>query len=152
MLRRSLSVRPEGPDVRALVARGVERSATFRGLLDELDRGDVLVYVRFAPCNGRVRACLVWASTNPAMRRVMIKIDRHSGSEDDLTALLAHELRHATEVTSAPEIKDGRSFQQWFDGHGRRGWHGYETDAAVAVTTTVTSELCSYVVGRQARR
>jgi hypothetical protein len=39
-------VRPEGADLRALVADARERSVTFRTIADRLERSDVIVYVR----------------------------------------------------------------------------------------------------------
>lgn len=136
------SIRPEGSTVRALIATGLERSETFRELLGKLDNGDVVIYVRFSPCNGRVPACLLWASAGgTARRRLLIRIDRFGRSENELTALLAHELQHACEVASAPGITDAGSFQEWFEAHGRRGWHGFETNGAAEVTRKVMAEM-----------
>jgi hypothetical protein len=135
------SVRPEGSPVGALIARGLERSETFRDLVAKLDNTDVVVYVRFSSCNGRVPACLLWASPGPTRRHLLIKIDRFGRSENELTALVAHELQHASEVASAPGITDIASFQEWFAAHGRRGWHGFETDRAGEVTRKVMAEL-----------
>lgn len=136
------SIRPESPAVRALIARGLERSQTFRDLVRRLDATDVVVYVRFTPpCNGRVPACLLWGSSDRTHRRLLIKVDRFGRSENELTALVAHELQHASEVASAPDITDIASFQVWFAAHGRRGWHGFETDRAGEMTKKVMAEL-----------
>ena len=58
----SPAVRPEDAAIRALIASGMERSATFRDLKTRLDSADVIVYVRFSRCAGGVAACLAWAS------------------------------------------------------------------------------------------
>jgi hypothetical protein len=142
----SSSIRPESRAVRALIDRGLERSGTFRDLVRELDNADILVYVRFSRCDGGVPACLLWASSGSAPRRLLIKIDRFGRSENDLTALLAHELQHAFEVASAPGVTDVTSFQQWFEAHGWRGSDGFETNKAEAVSRKVTAELCHYAV------
>jgi hypothetical protein len=55
--------------------------------------------------------------------------------------LLAHELQHANEVASAPEVRDVGSFQTFFKRHGWKGSHGFETIEAEAVTRTVAAEL-----------
>lgn len=83
------SIRPEGPAVRALIARGLERSATFRDLVMALDNADMVVHVRFSLCNGRVPACLLWISGGPTPRRLLIRISRFDRSEKDLIALVA---------------------------------------------------------------
>src|SRR4051794_10807622 len=70
------AVRPEDRAIRKLMARGVERSTTFRDLIAQLAASDVVAYVRFARCAGRVPSCLLWASSAPGMRRVLIRIDR----------------------------------------------------------------------------
>jgi hypothetical protein len=138
------AIRPEAPAIRSLIDRGLEQSETFRDLVRVLDTSDVVVYVRFSRCTGRVPACLLWASGAAGTRRLLIKIDpfgRPGRSENDLTALLAHELQHAAEVASAPAITDVASFQEWFGSHGRRLSPGFETGRAVEVGRKVMAEL-----------
>ena len=64
----SPAVRPEDAGVRALIASGMERSATFRDLNARLEKGDVIVYVRFSRCAGGVPACLLWAPAGAGRR------------------------------------------------------------------------------------
>lgn len=138
------AIRPEDPAIRDLIDRGMEGSETFRDLVRVLDASDVVVYVRFSRCNGGVPACLLWAPAGPGSRRLLIKIDpfeRRGRSEKDLTALLAHELQHASEVASAPGITDVASFRAWFAAHRKIGSPGFETDQAVEVGRKVLSEL-----------
>jgi hypothetical protein len=135
------AVRPENPDIRALVARGLERSATFRELNARLDKGDVVVYVRYSPCMGGVPACLLWAGRGINSRRLLIRLDRVGRSPDELTALLAHELQHATEVLAEPSVVDGLTFQQSFASLGRKHAAGFETEAAAKVARTVATQL-----------
>ncbi|HVH57833.1 MAG TPA: hypothetical protein VM791_16330 [Vicinamibacterales bacterium] len=137
------AVRPEDGALHTLIAEGVERSQTFRDLITLLDTTDVVVYVRFSPCAGRVPACLLWVSPSPGARRLLIKLDRFAGSEDSLTALLAHELHHATEVASSPEIRDLASFQKAFEERGWKGTHGFETQQAKNVNRKVLTELAA---------
>jgi hypothetical protein len=134
-------IRPENAAIRALIERGMERSATFRNVSLRLDDADLVVYVRFSPCSGGVPACLVLASAGADARRLLIKIDRFGRSPDELTALLAHELQHANEVASDPAITDVASFQRSF---ATRGWThaaGFETEEAARVSKRVTAEL-----------
>ena len=137
------ALRPESAAVRTLMARGIERSGTFRDLTGRLSRADVIVYVRFSSCPGDVAGCLFWGSAAPGLRRVLIKLDQFGRSPNELTALLAHELQHALEVADAPEIRDLASFQKAFAGRGWKGAHGFETAQAKEVRTRVAAELGS---------
>jgi hypothetical protein len=137
------AVRPEDRAVEVVIANGVERSATFRDLITRLDTTDVVVYVRFSRCAGAVPACLLWASASPGARRLVIKVDRFAGSEDSITAALAHELQHACEVASSPEITDLASFQKAFEARGWKGTHGFETQQAKDVHRKVLTELAA---------
>ena len=124
----SPAVRPEDAAIRAPIASGMERSATFRNLKTRLDNSDVIVYVRFSRCAGGVSARRVWASAGADPRRPpLIKLDRFGRSPDELTVLLAHELQHAYEVASAPEITDVASFGKIFASRGWKHRDGFET-------------------------
>lgn len=136
-------IRPEGAAMRALIDSGMERSATFRALSARLDNGSVIVYVRFSSCIGGVPACLLWASAGAGARRVLIKVDRFGRSPEDLTALLAHELQHATEVASDSKITDLASFQKYFASRGWKHGAGFETGDAITVSKKVAAELSS---------
>jgi hypothetical protein len=134
-------VRPEDAAIRALIDRGLERSATFRDLITGLENADIIVYVRFSSCSAGVPACLLWVSADTEGRRLLIKIDRFGRSPDELTALLAHELQHANEVASDPAITGLASFRESF---GSRGWKhaaGFETEEARRISRKVAADL-----------
>ena len=137
----SSAVRPEGAALRGLIARGMERSATCRDLITRLDKADVIVYVKFSRCGPGVAACLVWASVAGQPRRLLIKLDRFGRSPDELTILLAHELQHANEVASAPEVTDLASFRTSFASRGWTHGDGFETEQAREITRRVAAEL-----------
>jgi len=75
------------------------------------------------------------------VRRLLIKIDRFGHSPDELTALLAHELQHATEVASDSEITDLASFEKSFALHGWKHGAGFETGEAITISRRVAAEL-----------
>ncbi len=135
------AVRPENPGIRALIATGMKRSATFRDLNSRLDRSDVIVYVRSSRCPGRVGACLAWASAGGGVRRLLVTLDAFGRSPDELTALLAHELQHANEVAATLDITDLASFQRSFEFRGWKHGSGFETGEAIDITRTVAGEL-----------
>jgi len=134
-------VRPEDTAIRALIDRGIERSATFRDLHTALEKANVIVYVRFSRCSAGVPACLFWASTDTDRRRLLIKIDGFGRSPDEKTALLAHELQHANEVASDSEIMDLASFQNSFASRGWKHAGGFETEEAGKISKRVATEL-----------
>ena len=137
----SSAVRPEDAGIQVLVARGLERSATFRQLHTRLDASDVIVYVRFSRCPDGVPACLAWVSAGADVRRLLIVLDQFGRSPDDLTALLAHELQHANEVASTPGITDRDSFRKAFASLGWKHGDGFETEEAKIITRRVAAEL-----------
>jgi hypothetical protein len=55
--------------------------------------------------------------------------------------LLAHELQHANEVASAPEIRDLASFGKLFASRGWKHGDGFETEQARTITRRVVAEL-----------
>jgi hypothetical protein len=134
-------IRPEGAAVRALIDSGMERSTTFRDLSAALDNTDVIVYIRFSSCSGGVPACLLWASAGVDARRLLIKVDRFGRSPDEMTALLAHELQHATEVASDSQITDLASFEKSFASRGWKYRAGFETGRAITISRRVADEL-----------
>jgi len=141
------AVRPESIEAGAVIASGMDRSATFRDLATHLDATDVVVYVRFSRCAARVPACLNWIASGAGSRRLLIRVDRFDRSPDEVTALLAHELQHASEVASAPEVTDLASFERLFAARGWKQAAGFETAQARDVTKTVAAELID--AGRQ---
>jgi len=137
---RSPRIRPEGAAVRALIDRGMERSATLRDLNTRLDNSNVVVYIRFARCFTGEPACLLWVSADTDARRLLIKIDKFGRSPDELTALLAHELQHANEVASDSAITE-LAFQHSFAVRGWKHAGGFETEEAGKISTRVAAEL-----------
>jgi hypothetical protein len=126
------------------MALGWNRSATFRSLVRELDDTHVVVYVRLSRCRSGVASCLLFASPPGGPRRLLIKVDRFHRSEHELTVLLGHELQHACEVASDPDITDPRSFQRAFERRGWKGPAGFETARAQEIARRVAAELMSY--------
>ena len=119
----------------------MERSATFRDLNAGLDTQTSSSTSGFRPAPEACTACLVWVSPAADARRLLIKVDRFGRSPDELTALLAHELQHANEVASDPEITDLASFQKSFASRGWKHGAGFETGEAIRIAKTVSAEM-----------
>jgi hypothetical protein len=91
-----------------LVRDGIRDSETFRGLVERLNRSDVVVYLECgrhtAPADGR----LTFVTTAGGYRYVHVRVARLP-SADVQIALIGHELQHAVEIAEAPDIVDSLS-------------------------------------------
>lgn len=141
-------VRVVDPELRLLVLKGQERSATFRQLVEEIRGSRWLVFVQAGRCPEKAAvACLLHFAGvyegAPYMRVLMTLQGRHP---DSVIATLAHELQHAAEVIRAPGVVDSRTMRELFRRIGTisvRSAAGitYETDDARAVGEQVLRDL-----------
>jgi hypothetical protein len=139
-------VRTNDPDVRDLIAGGVQRSSIFRDLVARLGVSDVIVYIE----NDCSMPAFLFGRTNfmssgGGMRYVMIgiacaRVDR------ERVAILAHELQHAIEIAGSPSIVDQDSLAAQyrrigFMSDGFTPGKGYDTRAAIDTGRRVWLEL-----------
>ena len=131
----------------ALIREGYDRSATFRELVDTLQRSNVIVLIRPLPCaGGRIRSCVVSVDGSVHERHIRILIDPQHTIGVGLIATIAHELQHAVEIADHPEVVDARSaialYRQIAFGRCRDGLsEDCETERALAVEKTVLNDL-----------
>lgn len=124
----------------ALLAAGTARSETFRGLVDAIERSDLIVYVETRPL--RLPGQLQLLAATPVCRHLRVSV-RIPGLDTDLIAWLAHELRHAVELAGAPEVTDQASLRRFYQRMGDGGRHDdkVESGAAQETWTKVLAEL-----------
>jgi hypothetical protein len=146
-------VRSGRPDLLALIARAGEQSLTFRGLVETIDASDGFVYVEPGACRHGLRACLVKVASVGAHRFVFVKIDVGKFVKVDvdkmdreLMASIGHELRHAVEVLSDPEVRDGLGLYFLYKSKRERGTSSatasaFETAAAIQAGQAVADEI-----------
>jgi len=133
----------------ALIREGYERSSTFRELVDTLQQSNIIVLVQPAACaGGRIRSCLVSVNGSRLERHIRIVVDTRT-SHNALIATVAHELRHAVEISEHPEVIDGSGaiqlFRQLGFGRCREGLSDEcETTRALATERNVLEELYAY--------
>lgn len=139
-------VRAESRDVRALVAEAVSRSSTVRALVDEIERSDVIVYVRVRPfASQRLEGRTGFIGSRPLARFLAIEL-ACPRTLDAQMATLAHELQHAVEIARAPWVVGADTLAQYYS---RIGDHVegdgttvmFETAAAHEVGLRVWHEL-----------
>jgi hypothetical protein len=136
-------VRSEHPDLAAAIARGIEQSKTFRSLIEAIEATDGLVYVLEGTCGQGVRACLhmsVELAGPYRLLRVLVNRRRAPGCE--LVGSIGHELRHAVEALSNPNIRTGFALSSYFHQIGPEGPRRFETPEAEAAGAAVAREVC----------
>lgn len=101
----------EGPRVRGvggyarwLIQMAGTYSLTVSQLTDELEKSDVVVYVRIAPMDDGTARTVLLNSAGP-VRYLLTTIDINQGP-DALVEMLGHELQHAVEIADARQVRD----------------------------------------------
>ena len=139
-------VRTLEPRLADLVQEGILRSETFRGLVAQLQEGDVVVYVRYEPLPPGVHGRMSFLSAVAGIRYVLVAVTPDLDSARSIV-VLGHELRHAVEVLELPEIVDSATFAFAYEHttYRRRqfadGGIGLDTLAAVHAGVQVWKEI-----------
>ena len=132
-------------DARATMAikTGVRKSPTFRALVEELERADVVVYVYTTPyLSERVSGGLSFVGVSATFRFVKIALDLDL-TPDQTVYILAHELQHALEIARAPHVRTQSDFDALYRHVGIGGAlaHTFETAEARLTGQQVRREL-----------
>jgi len=133
-------IRTTNPEVSAVMQNAFDRSATFRKLVSIIDASDSYVYVQAGKCSHSVRACFVSVTASDTHRFMRVVVDA-STADTELMGLIAHELKHATEVIAEPWIRSTDAKYHFYERtamHAPGGTH--ETRAAIAAGEIVRSE------------
>jgi hypothetical protein len=136
-------VRSENPLLAKALAEGKERSTTFRRLIEAIEATDGLVYVMEGKCGQGVRACLhmsVELSGPYRLLRILVTPGRATGCE--LLVSIGHELQHALEALSDPNVRTGFGLSSFFQRIGPEGPRRFETPEALQAGWAVAKEAC----------
>jgi hypothetical protein len=127
---------------KALIDELLARSATARALAAEIEARDVIVYVHMTRTLARSRAVTGFVTASGGTRYIRISLGAVP-HRDDLAALLAHELQHATEIARSPDVKDDSGLRRLYRaiGEERGAGNAFETAAARDVGARVRTEL-----------
>jgi hypothetical protein len=139
-------LRPLDAEMRGLVRLGFELSPTLRALAEQVERGDVVVYLRAGRLPQRMDGQLTFLSAAADLRYVIVEIawDR---AEVRRLSTLGHELQHVLEIAGRPDIVDADSMARAYAHFGvererqRTGWQAFDTDAAMNAGLRVWKEL-----------
>ena len=100
-------VRSDSRYLRIVIASGIERSPTFRRIVDRLEQSDLIVEVQCGHFTGSMLAGrTVLLSAQPGVRYLLVEIACPVASVPALH-IVAHELRHALEIADARWVVDG---------------------------------------------
>jgi len=132
-------------DTKATVAiqTGIRRSPTFKALVEELERSDVVVYVYTTPyLSEYVSGGLSFVGVSATTRFLKIALDLDL-TPDQTVYILAHELQHALEFARAPHVRTQDAFDAFYRHIDIGGAleHTFETAAAQLMGQRVRREL-----------
>ena len=137
-------VRSNNTAIVTLIEQASERSATFRQLLDTLNAGDSMVYVKEGDCPHGVRACFTSVTIAGSRRVMWVTVDTRK-AEWDLMGSIGHELRHAIEVAGDPTVTSNSAMYFFYVAHGTRGGRkAFETRAATDTGNAVRAEVRAF--------
>jgi hypothetical protein len=136
-------VRAVTPKAKKLIETGLARSATFRSLVEILDKSDVVVLLETTPelpadLDGR----LLFLTKAAGIRYLHAQITPGLNMEE-LIAVAAHELQHAIEVATHPEVRCADTLRGLYQRIGIQSHvkDRYDTTAAQATGRQVSAEL-----------
>jgi hypothetical protein len=121
----------------------VERSATTRAMVATLDASDVLVYLELLPgLRDSLPAGLAYAGSGGRFRYLRISLNP-SNTGAEMIAMIGHELQHAVEIATAPDVRSTRDLERFYKRIGLEGRHGetWDTEAARVAGRVVAREV-----------
>jgi hypothetical protein len=112
---------PANPHVRilescrpSLVTQATRLSPTVHELVDQLERSDLVVYVRCTAFkDSSITGRLSFLGSVSDRRYVVIELKLHEQYSSQI-AILAHELQHAVEVASAPQVRSSETMAEHY--------------------------------------
>jgi hypothetical protein len=136
-----MHLRWDTPVIGAAIRDAIERSRTFREMVDAINASDAYIVISAAPCGHGVRACFVSVRTAGANRYMFVRVASDK-RDAELMASLGHELRHTLEVIADPSVRS--DFEKFFF-YERTALHGpshtTETLAARDAGNAVRDEI-----------
>jgi len=135
-------VRPMQKDAEDLIAQGMAQSPTFRRLVNQIERSDVIVYVDLRPdMRESIGGSLRFLAKSATHRFLRVQLNR-ADAPLWRVALLGHELQHAVEVAEAGDISSSNDMRALYHRIGvRTGPDAYDSMAAREAGYTVRDEL-----------
>jgi len=134
-------VRSSNPAIAALLSEASSRSATFRGLVGNIEGTDGIVYVEQGRCRHGVRACLSLSITPAGSFRILRVLIDMATDVFELMATIGHELRHALEILAEPSVRTAEQAYMFYAREAATSRDVFETRAAIQAGFAVEQEL-----------
>jgi hypothetical protein len=136
-------LRPQSPRVAKWLAAAERQSPTVRGLVDRIERSDLIVYleIRHDLAQG-VAACLTWMASTDSARFVRASL-RPDLRQADAVSMIAHELQHVVEVIEHPDVRSNESLLDLYVRIGHptaQSGKQWDTEAAIEAGTVARLE------------
>jgi hypothetical protein len=137
-------LRSSSPVITAAIESALERSATFRHLVAEIDASDSWVFVNEGRCGHGVFACFASVRSSGSHRFLFVLIDVRK-NHSNLMGSIGHELRHTIEVIREPSVRTDSDKFFFYEQHGMHLPDGErETLAAREAGNAVRSEINTF--------
>ena len=138
-------VRGTSPAINKVIAQGAARSATFKQLIDELNKTDVVVYLETnvaLPAGLEGRLMFLTAAGGVRYLHAQVTSGRRF---EEMIAIAGHELQHALEVAAHPRVRDTQGMRSLYQRIGiPTGTHDrYDTAEAQSTGRRVRAEMTS---------
>jgi hypothetical protein len=129
-------------EARRVLEQAAAASSTVARLVTELERSDLIVGIQLCPLPRKLSGEMRTVTATPEVRHVRIRVNSPN-AVPALIAVLGHELRHATELAAAPEVRDTDAQARLFRRIGYERYSGgyFETEAALEVGRMVAAEI-----------
>lgn len=137
-------IRTDEPVLRWLLDTGSSSSLTFRWLVREIERSDLVVYVRILAMPPPIAGKTAFGTSAGGVRYVQVLLAEPQKGTEALV-ILAHELQHVLEVARNPLIVDAPSMAAQYVRHGTVRKRGtatlVDTTEAVLIGDAVAQQL-----------
>jgi hypothetical protein len=134
--------------VTKLLHDALERSATFRRLVETIGHTNGLVYIDSGKCKPGFAACLVMSLTVAGANRVLRIVVDTRRQPPEVMASIGHELQHAIEALSESGVTNNALLHAFFErlagGPAATGQIEFETDAAIRAGDAVLKEIKAF--------
>lgn len=135
-------VRSLDAPIERVIALGELRSLTFRAVVEEIERSDVVVYLQQGHCSYGAQACLLHRVVVAGPYRIVrVVLDVRNRSDRELIQATGHELYHVVEVARESSLRtDGLMFHL-FNRIGSPSGNRFETNEAVQAGEKILDEF-----------
>jgi hypothetical protein len=139
-------VRSSHAYLRAMIDEAIQRSSTFRALVEAIEATNGIVYVEHGSCGHSVRACLSLSVTPAAEFRILRVLVDARQPDWEVMASIGHELRHALEVLGETTATTSEAVYLVYvrEGATTAGGTAFETAAATRAGNAVKNDVVSF--------